>query len=153
MSKTRSFWGPLVALIILGSLILGAFVFHRIGWTEGYRMGQLTASAGDGAVVPYAPYGPSCGGLFLTLGVIFLMLLAFGTIFRLWAWKMGWGHWMMAGESGKMPNGPKSKSWAEHWHRHRHHGPMPPWCWDWEEPAEEPEADAEDDAVNKEQEA
>jgi hypothetical protein len=90
--------------------------------------------------MPYMPYQPGCGGLLITLGAIFLLLLVVGKFFRLWAWRAG-------GEPGMMTRGEKSEHWAKHWHRHRPHGPMPPWCWGWEEPSEEkaekPEPDTE----------
>ena len=142
MSKTRFLVGPLVALIFIGLLIVGGFAVHRLGWSDGYRMGQLAAGGEGGAVTPYAPYGFGASGLLLSIGVIFLLLIVIGKFFRFWAWKMAGGAWMA-------PSGPKGKYWAKHWHRaHRRaaHGPVPPWCWEWEEPSEEEAAKAEPDA-------
>jgi len=127
MSKTRFLVVPLAALIIIGLLILGGLAIHRIGWSEGYRMGQLAAGDKEGAVVPYAPYGFGHAGPFLTVGLLLLLLIVIGKFFRLWAWRMVGQPWMMA-------RGPKGEHWARHWHRP--HGPMPPWCWGWEEPSE-----------------
>ena len=144
MSRTWFRLAPLAILIIIGMLIVGGFVFYRISWLEGYRTGQMVAAGvADGTVVPYVPHQPGCGGLLLTLGAIFLLLLVAGKFFRFWAWRA-------AGGPGMMPHGQKSEYWARHWRRHRPHGPVPPWCWDWEEPSEEkaeeptPDTDAGD---------
>jgi hypothetical protein len=138
MSKSRVPLFPLAIVIIIGLLIMGSFAVYRISWLDGYKTGQLVAHGADGTVMPYPPYQPGCGGLLLTLGVIFLLILVVGKFFRFRAWRGAWG-------SGRMPGGPKSERWVKHWHRH--HGPMPPWCWEWEESseeeAEEPKPDAE----------
>ena len=139
MSKVRFLAILLAVLIVIGLLILGGLAIHRIGWTEGYKMGQLVAGSEEGAVAPYAPYGFGSSGLFVTVGLLLLLLIVIGKFFRFWAWKMVGGPWMMAG-------GPRAARWARHWHRP--HGPMPPWCWGWEEPSEEKaEPDAETGAA------
>ena len=132
MSKTRFLIVPLAALIIVCLLILGGFAIHQISWSQGYRMGQLAAGGEGGAVVPYAPYGFGHRGLFITIGLLFLLLIVTGKFFRFWAWKTIGGPWMMA-------HGPRSEYWARRWHRF--HGPMPPWFWGWEEPPEKAEPD------------
>ena len=144
MSKTRFLVVPLAALIIIGLLIVGGFAIHRIGWSEGYRMGQLAAGGEGGATVPYGPYGFGYPGLFLTVGLLLLLLVVIGKFFRFWAWKMVAGPWMMAGGPWKVAGGPKGEHWTRHWHRP--HGPMPPWCWGWEEPSEKRAEKAEPDA-------
>jgi hypothetical protein len=140
MSKTRFLIVSLAALIIIGMLILGGLAIHRIGWSQGYKVGQLAAGIEEGATVPYGAYGFRYSGLFLTVGLVLLLLIVVGKFFRFWAWKMAWGPWMMAG-------GPKGERWARpqarHWHRP--HGPMPPWCWGWEEPSGEKAARAAPD--------
>jgi hypothetical protein len=136
MSKTRFLVVSLAALIIIGLLILGGLAIHRIGWSQGYKVGQLAAGIEEGATVPYGAYGFRYSGLFLTVGLVLLLLIVVGKFFRFWAWKMAWGPWMMAG-------GPKGERWARHWHRP--HGPMPPWYWGWEEPPEEKAEGAEPD--------
>jgi hypothetical protein len=128
---------PLVALMIMGLLILGGLAIHRIGWSEGYRMGQLAASGEGGVTSPYAPFGLGRPGLFITVGLGLLLLVVIGKVFRFWAW-MTWGPWMIAG-------GPMGTHWARH--GVRPHGPVPPWCWDWGKPPEEkaePDAEAGD---------
>jgi len=93
--------------------------------------------------VPYAAYGFRYSGLFVTVGLLLLLLIVIGKFVRFWAWKMAWGPWRMA-------HGPKGEQWTRHWSRHwrRPHGPMPPWCWGWEEPSEEKaEPDAETGAA------
>jgi hypothetical protein len=146
MSQTRFPWIPLAILILIGLLMLGGFAIYRISWLEGYQMGQLAAAGiTDGRVMPYAAYRPGCGGVLLTLGAIFLLLLIVGKLFRFWTWKTAWG-------PGGGAGGSERERWVRHWHAHRPHGPIPPWCWGWEEPAEEkaekPETDA--DAGNAE---
>jgi len=140
MSKTRFLVVSLAALIIIGLLILGGLAIHRIGWSQGYKVGQLAAGVEEGATVPYGAYGFRYSGLFLTVGLVLLLLIVVGRFFRFWAWKMAWGPWMMAG-------GPRGERWARpharHWHRP--HGPMPPWYWGWEEPSEEKAERAEPD--------
>lgn len=141
MSRTQFPIAPLAILIIIGLLILGGFAFYRISWLDGYKTGQLVAAGiADGTVAPYVPYRPGCGGVLLTLGVAFLLILVAGKFFRFWAWNAAWGPGMMA-------RGKKGEYWAKHWHQHRpHHGPMPPWCWDWEEPSEEKTEEPQPDA-------
>ena len=134
MSKTRFLVVSLAALIIIGLLILGGLAIHRIGWSQGYKVGQLAAGGEEGATVPYGAYGFRYSGLFLTVGLILLLLIVIGKFFRFWAWKMVGAPWMMA-------RGPRGEYWARHWHRP--HGPMPPWCWGWEEPSEEKAEEAE----------
>ena len=146
MSKNWLWMKALAALIIIGLLILGGLAIHRIGWSQGYKLGQLAVGSEEGVTVPYAAYGFRYSGLFLTIGLLFLLLIMVGKFFRFWAWKMAWGPWKMAGGPWKMAGGPKGERWARHWHRS--HGPMPPWCWDWEEPGEEKaESDAETSAA------
>jgi len=135
MSKTRFLVVSLAALILIGLLILGGLAIHRIGWSQGYKVGQLAAGIEEGATVPYGAYGFRYSGLFLTVGLVLLLLIFVGKFFRFWAWKMAWGPWMMAGGPWKMAHRPKGEHWARHWHRP--HGPMPPWCWGWEEPSGE----------------
>ena len=135
MSKTRFLVVSLAALIIIGLVILGGLAIHRIGWSQGYKVGQLAADIEEGATVPYGAYGFRYSGLFLTVGLILLLLIVVGKFFRFWAWKMAWGPWMMAGGPWKMAGGPRGERWARHWHRPHAH--VPPWGWDWEEPSEE----------------
>ena len=141
MLKKRFWVAPLAALIIVSLLfILGGLAIHRISWSQGYRMGQLAAGGEGVAVVPYARFGHP--GLFFTVGLLFLLLIVMGKFFRVCAWRMAGGPWMMA-------DGPKGAHWARHWHRP--HGPMPPWRWGWEKPdeekAEQAGPDAESDAA------
>jgi hypothetical protein len=136
MSKTRFVSVPMTFLIIIGLLVAGGWAIHRIGWSEGYRMGQMATTGEVGAAVPYAPYGLSYIGLFLMVGLIALVLMGLiGKLFRLWAWKTVAGPWMMAGGPWKMAGVPRNAHWARHGRPHHHH--MHPWCWGWEEPSEE----------------
>ena len=135
MSKAKFLVVSLAALIIIGLVILGGLAIHRTGWSQGYEVGQLAAGSEEGAAVPYGPYGFRYSGLFLTIGLLLLLLIVVGKFFRFWAWKMAWGPSRMAWGPWMMAHGPKGERWARHWHRP--HRPMPPWCWDWEEPSEE----------------
>lgn len=139
MSKNWFLVKALAALIIIGLLIMGGLAIHRIGWAEGYRMAQLAAGDEGGATVPYAPYGFGHPRMFLTVGLLLLLLIVIGKAFRFWVWKMAWGPWMMGGP-WMMAGGPKARHWR------RHHGPVPPWCWWDEEPSEETRERAEPDA-------
>jgi hypothetical protein len=143
MSKNWFLLKALAALIIIGLLILGGLAIHRFGWSQGYKVGQLAAGSEVGATVPYGRYGFGYSGLFVTIGLLLLLLIVIGKFTRFWAWKMVGGPWRMAGRSWMMAHGPKGKRWARHWHRP--HGPMPPWCWGWEEPSEEKVEKAEPD--------
>lgn len=139
MSKNWFLVKALAALIIIGLLILGGLAIHRIGWSQGYRVGQLAAGSEEGVAVPYAAYGFRYSGLFVTIGLLLLLLIVIGKFVRFWAWKMAWGPWTMA-------HGLKDERWARHWRRP--HGPMPPWCWGWEEsPEEKAKPDAETGAA------
>ena len=148
MSKNWFWVKAMAVLVIIGLLILGGLAIHRIGWSQGYKVGQLAAGSEEGAPVPYAAYGFRYSGLFLTIGLLLLLLIVVGKSFRFWAWKMAWGPWMMAGGPWKMAHGPKGEYWTRHWAKHwrRPHGSMPPWCWGWEEPSEEEAEKAEPDA-------
>jgi hypothetical protein len=130
MSKTWFVVRVLTTLVVIGLLIIGGFAIHRIGWSQGYVAGQLAAGGEEGAAAPYAPYSfghpgryfgfapfPFGAGLFLTVGLLILLLIGIGRIFRFWAWRM--------------TGGPQGQYW------HRPHGPMPRWCWGWEKPFEE----------------
>jgi hypothetical protein len=135
MSKTRFLVVSLAALIIIGLVVLGGLAIHRVGWSQGYKVGQLVAGSEEGVPVPYGSYGFRYSGLFLTIGLLFLLLIVIGKFFRFWAWKMVGGPWMKAGGPWMMARDPRGERWARHWHRP--HGPMAPWCWGWEEPSEE----------------
>jgi hypothetical protein len=143
MSKTRFWVVPLAALIIFGLMILGGFAIHQISWSQGYRMGQLAAGSESGAVVPYVPYGFGRSGLFITIGLILLLLIVMGKFFRFWAWKTVGGPWVMTHGPWMMAGRAKDADWARHWHRF--HGPVPPW-WGWEKPSEEKPEQAGPDA-------
>ena len=137
MLKKRFWVVPLAALIIVALLILGGFAIHSISWSQGYRMGQLAAGGEGDVVVPYAPYGFGYPGLFITIGLLFLLLIVVSKFFRFWAWRMAGGPWGV--------------HWAGHWHRP--HGPMPSWCWGWEKPSEEKAEKAGPDAESSTAEA
>jgi hypothetical protein len=127
MSKMRFVAIPMVAAIIAGLLIVGGWAVHRIGWSQGYAMGQLAVGAETVAPVPYAPPDFGYVGLFVIVGLGLLFLLGvIGKVLRVWAWTMVGGPRMMAA-------GLKGERWVRHWHRH--HPPMPSWCC--EEPSDE----------------
>ncbi len=126
-----------VAVVVIGLLVMGGLAIHRMGWSQGYRMGQLAVEGEDIATAPHTYYGFGYGGrpfgfgpFLCGAGLLFLLFVAVGQIFRLLAWKkvMGRGPWPM----------------ATRWHGM--HGPMPPWCWYWEKPSEEKTEKAEPDA-------
>jgi hypothetical protein len=131
MHRTRSFLAPLVGLIILGLLVMGGFAIQRAAWWQGYMMGQL-AAGGETPGLAYMPYGPNLFGPFLAIGLLVLLVLVGGFIFRLLAWQGAARAWMKSG-------GSKAEEWAGHWHKaHRAHHPFaPPWCWDAEQAPEE----------------
>ena len=135
MLKKRFWVAPLAALVVVSLLfILGGFAIHRLSWSQGYRMGQLAAGGEGVTAVPYGLHGFGYPGPFITIGLLFLLLMVMGKIFRFCVWRIAGGPWMMA-------SGPKGAHWARHWHRP--HGPMPPWCWGWEQPSEEKAEQAE----------
>lgn len=124
MSKVRSGAIIVAVLLTIGLLVLGGLAIHRVGWTQGYRIGQqMGEEAGE---VPYAPQRFGYPGLLVVVGVTFLSLLIVGKFFfRLFMWRSIGARWAGAG-------GP----WTRHW-RHPH-GPVPPW---WEPGGEaQPEA-------------
>lgn len=141
MSKGRFVVALLAALIIIGLLAAGGLALHRIGWLQGYRVGQLTAGGDGVAPLRYAAYGFGFSGLLIT--VVFLLLLFFviGRLFRFWLWRSVAGPWGMRGGPWKMPGGPKGEYWFRH--RHWHHGPMHPQYWGWQESPEEETEQAE----------
>jgi hypothetical protein len=147
MYRTRFFLAPLVGLIILGLLIMGGFALQRAAWSQGYIMGQL-AAGGEAPGLAYMPYAPNFFGPFMAIGLLVLLVLAGGFIFRLLTWHGAARAWMKSG-------GPKAEEWARRWHKpHAGHHPFTrPWCWDWEETPEtagEAEATPEDVTADKE---
>ena len=84
-------------------------------------MGQLAAEGVEGATAPYAPLGLSRLGLFLTVGLVFFLVLGvMATCFRFWAWRTVGGPWMMYGVLRRMAVGPSGEPWARY-----SHGPSP----------------------------
>jgi hypothetical protein len=147
MYRTRFFLAPLVGLIILGLLMMGGFALQRAAWSQGYMMGQL-AAGGEAPGLAYMPYGPNLFGPFLAIGLLVLLVLAGGFIFRVLTWHGTARAWMKFG-------GPKAEEWARRWHKsHAAHHPFTrAWCWDWEETpeaADEAEATPEDVTPDKE---
>lgn len=143
MSKKWLVVKALATLVAIGLLILGGFAIHRIGWLQGYRMGQLAAGSERSMT---APYGFGYPGLFLAVGLALLLLVVIGKFLRL----LAWGPWMMA-------HWPRGRHWTGHWpfdktqDWHRPYGPMPPWCWGWEKSsAGKAEPDAETGAAETE---
>ena len=142
MSKLWFLVRTVVILTVVGLLIVGGLAVYRTGWSQGYVAGQLAAEGEGVATVPYPHYGFGYTGrpfgfvpFLFGAGLLFLLLVAVGQLFRLLAWKK-----VMAGEPW-----PMAARWARPWHRF--HGPVPPWCWGWEKPSGEsagedgPEAD------------
>jgi len=135
-----------VALIVLGLLFAAGSAIQRSAWSQGYMMGRLAAGGEDGAVAPYALYGPGypggrsmCGlGPILTVGTLLVLLAVVGKFFRFRAWRKA--------------DGPEGERWARHWAEHwrRHHDHSSPWCWGDEKPSEKAPDKAEADAGNGE---
>jgi len=137
MSKLWFLVRALVVLIVIGLLIVGGVALYRAGWSQGYVAGPLAAEGEDVTTAPYPYYGfgymarPFGFAPFLFgAGLLFLLIVTVGRLFRLLAWKrvMAGGSWPMAAH------------WARHWHWFHGpvpHGPMPPWCWGWEKPSGE----------------
>jgi len=149
MSRKWSLVVAVTVVVLIGLLILGGLAIHRIGWVEGYRVGQLAVGGEGGTVVPYGPYGFGGPGLFLPVVLIILLLVVVGKFFRFWAWRMAGGPWAMAGW-------PRGGDWSHHWHGPRGpmpRGPVPPWCRGWEEPSEGKGEKAETDGESSSAEA
>jgi hypothetical protein len=116
----------LTVLLVIALLFGGAAVIQRAAWSQGYAMGRLATSGDGSAVTPYLPYGypapfygsaSSMGGLGLifTFGLVFLLFLALGLLFRPRRWGMPNGPWVREHMS---PGGPQAGPWQR-----------PPWCW------------------------
>ena len=74
MYRTRFLVIPLVLLIFICLLFAGGLAIHRIGWSEGYRVGLLASDGVPAAAVPSASYGTGFFGLLLVVGIFFLLL-------------------------------------------------------------------------------
>jgi len=137
MYGKRFLMKALVGLLVIALLIGGASSLQRNAWMQGYMMGQLGASGGGSAAIPYMAYGlqgyggPGLGGglaILLGVGLLALLFMGFSRVFhgRPWA------------TPGGPQGGPQSgdeQSWqrmaqahAERAARHWRHGP--PGCWD-----------------------
>ena len=64
MSKAWCVVRGLAALILVALLVIGGIAIHRIGWSQGYIVGQLAARGDQGMAVPYG-FGPM--GILLAL--------------------------------------------------------------------------------------
>jgi hypothetical protein len=106
MNRERLIWIGLAAVLVLGLIFGAVSAGQRDAWLEGYTMGRLAASSGDGAAVvtaPYLPYaygagqrGPGFGGfLFLLVGggLLFFFVTRFARMAQ-------WRAWMAQGEPG-----------------------------------------------------
>ena len=147
---------PLVGLLIIGLLVIGGSAHRRNAWTQGYMMGRMAAESGDGAVMPYQPYGmgyfygpsPTRGiwGAVMAVSFGLFSLLIVAKLFRRWAWAAASGNkqgeW---GEHGAPP-------WAKEWSRHRRgrHCPPPFWFHGWEEPPSAKEESEDEEPVKEE---
>lgn len=131
MSRTPFAIAPIVLLIVVGLLLGGGLAIHQIGWWEGYQAAHLADGA---AASPPMSYGFGGWGLFVSLGVAFLLILIVGRLLRAWAWTSAWRQWCgpdaPAAMGGECFFGP----WAGHHHRHHPHPPVPPWCAGWHRP-------------------
>jgi len=122
----------LFALLLIGLLAVGGMALFRSGYTQGYQVGALAASAASKGTTPplpaygYPPMGlyPGYGypmygspfGLFFGIGLFVLFLFMIGGIFRMMAWR----HWAGAhGSEFKGPDfGPGGPPWHRHWHEY-----------------------------------
>ena len=43
-------WGPLVALVAIGTLVMGGLLVYRVGWTQG-RLSSPVVEGGEGGVL------------------------------------------------------------------------------------------------------
>ena len=129
-------------LLVIALLIGGASSLQRNAWMQGYMMGQLGASGGGSAAIPYMAYGlqgyggPHLGGglaILLGIGLLALLFMGFGRVFHGRPWAMQGGP--QGGGSQGNPQVGDEQSWqrmaqahAERAARHWRHGP--PGCWD-----------------------
>lgn len=117
MSRARFVVVPVVSLVIIGLLIAGGWAVHRIGWSQGYAMGQLAAEGEAASSLAYGPSGAGYVGLFLLLAFVLLLVVGIvGKLLRFLAWSA------VAGSDGA--------EWARRWHRVHH--PIGPWSRQWE---------------------
>jgi hypothetical protein len=152
MSKKWFLWRVLAFLFLVILLVAGGGAIAYFAWSQGYATGQ-SAAAGEGVAAPppYPPYAFGHPGHFgfvgplLCVGVLLLLFVAIGGLFRMLAWRRMWacGPGPMWHHGGPHPR--QAAHWARHW---RHHGPMPPCCQGWDEPCDEEagEAGAKPDA-------
>jgi len=134
-------WGPLVALVVIGTLVMGGLLVYRVGWAQG----SLSSPVEEGGMlVPPMPFGfrhPArafgFSPLWFGLGLVVrfgMLLLVFGVIARLFFSR----RWRIAGV-------PRGRRWAGHWYPP--FGPGDPWHWPPEEEElekTEPTAESED---------
>ena len=153
--------GTLVAVgLLVGLLTVGGWAIHRASWSQGYAAGQLAAGSEESEVVPetlpHMPYGLGYPrwylgfppfffglGLIFKIGLLFLLLVVIGNVFRWLTWRKV----MMTGGPWAMGTHHHRDEWSKHWHQRHgpppHHGPVPPWCWSWEEPSKEEAEEAQ----------
>jgi hypothetical protein len=122
----------LIVLLLLGLLFGGASTIYRMGWTQGYSLGVITAVSSEGGKTipgfnPYLanPYfaSPFSGfgnffnpfGLCLGVGFFFLLLFLIGGVFR------GFGRRGWSGGPGShgQPDWGSEFPWAKEWREWR----------------------------------
>ncbi len=136
----------LVGLLVIALLVGGVSATQRTAWTQGYLMGRASTGSDGGTVAPALPYGypgyPAYPGhfggfgLILGFGLLALLFLGVGRVFR-------YRSWAMHGGSNNDSRGAHDQSWQRHmaeWQRwaqemHAEHAARPwrhgpPWCWD-----------------------
>jgi hypothetical protein len=127
MNRERLIWSGLAAVLVLG-LIFGAVSSgQRDAWLEGYTMGRLAATSGDGAAVvtaPYLPYAYGAAPRGLGFGGFLFLLVGAGLLFFLvtrFARMAQWRAWMAQGGPGGQGGAPVTgpgwqgpPPWAQH---------------------------------------
>jgi hypothetical protein len=130
MTASRNWfvWRAVAAVVLIGVLVAGGFVIHRVGWSQGYAAAELTAQGAEAptpllAPPGWGPVGLARGGLLasLVLGLVFFALA--GKLLRVIMWGVMAGPamgWHAMGGSWRHP---------QHWM----HGPVPPGHGPWYE--------------------
>ena len=92
LQSSRFVWMTIVGVLLLGLLVAGGFVVHRLGWSQGFA---ASAAEAEGADVPVPPMAPSGwrplgfrldGVLLLAVVLGFLLIAMTGKLLRLFVW-------------------------------------------------------------------
>ncbi|MGD2104475.1 MAG: hypothetical protein PVJ55_05085 [Anaerolineae bacterium] len=135
-------WRVVAAILLIGALVTGGLVAHRLGWVQGYAAAVLSAQGLDAPRLPLAapgwrPVAFGYGSAVLVYVILGLVLLAvLGTLLRV----VTWGALGVLAMCHHAAGGWGRRQWNSM------RGPAPLWCRPRDEESREGEREGKDRA-------